>query len=268
MGLVAFTFLFLFGALFALANTLLFIPQPECPLPKGETRPSVRQIGSRMLGNRPLVALAIVQGCYSLANVAYPFFYTYEIRDVGMNMFWISTINAIFLVTSLVASPLWGRAVGRYGYKPILTLGFSIWGPATILWYWVPPGSGLKALWVVALTNVIGAIGMSAVGVSIITALYKVTEPVGRSIQLAYYRVFTTAAGIPMPIIGIHVVDWLKGLGYNMDLRFTFYAMMAFMIACAFLCRRLIDPDSASVWATLKSMLGLSRMQVSSKPPQ
>lgn len=212
-----------------------------------------------MIRNRPLMALMVVQGCYSLANVAFPFFYTYQIRDVRISMFWISTISAIYLVTSLFASPFWGRAIGRFGYKPIMTLGFAIWGPATILWYWVPPGSGLKALWVVALTNVIGAVGMSAVSVGLITAVYKTTEPVGRSIQLAFYHTFTGLAGVPMPILGVYAVEWLHKKGYNVDLRFTFYAMMAIVIACALLCRRLIEPGAAGVGTVVRTLAGMER---------
>jgi len=254
MGTDAFTFLFALGGLAGIATILFYIPQPDCPLPAEETRPSTPEVIRRMLHNRPFLNLALVQGCLSLTNIANPFFQVYQIRDVGLSYFWVAFVSAIWMAVSVVTSPLWGRAAGRFGYKPVITLGFIIWTPATLLWLGVPPGCGMRAVWLISLSNVVAGAGQAAISVGLTTALYKASQPVGRSVQLAFYNAFVVLAGVPMPILGASLLSRLQQAGYHVDLRITFYAMMLIVFLTAFVCRRLIEPDAADVKTLARSL--------------
>jgi MFS family permease len=261
MGTDAFTLLFTLGGLAGLATILLYVPQPDCPLPAEETRPSIAEVVRRMMRNRPFLNLALVQGCLSLTSIANPFFQVYQIRDVGLSYFWVAFISAVWMAVAVVTSPLWGRAAGRFGYKPVITLGFVIWTPATLLWLGVPPGCGMRAVWLISISNVIAGAGQAAISVGLTTAVYKASQPVGRSVQLAFYNAFVVLAGVPMPILGAMAVSRLQQAGYHADLRITFYAMMGIVFLTAFVCRRLIEPDAASVRTLVRTAFARPRAE-------
>jgi len=246
-GLFAFTALFFFGALFGLIGIFMTLPQPDCPLPEEESKPTVREIARRTVRNRALVALALVHGVWSLTNVANPFFPAYQLRDIGFSFLRLGILNSIWMAGFIIGAPMWGKFVKRFGCKPIIQIGFLAWAPCSFIWLAIPPGAVERATWLLPLPNLVSGLAASALSVGVSTMQYKASQPVGRSVQFAIYSTFVTLAGAPMPILGGWLVSHLQQAGHHIDLRFTFYAAQAFTFIAAYMASRLHEPDAADV---------------------
>jgi len=245
-GLGAFTALFFFGTLFGLAAALLHIPQPDCPLPKSEEKPSYGDVIRKTFRNRPFVTLAIVHAITALSGVAGPFWNAYLLRDVGIGYFGVGILNCIGAVSAVVCAPLWGKAVSKFGCRPIMIIGLFILVPASSFWMLVGPKDVAAAYMWVPWGNLLGGVGGSALGVAISTMVYKASYPEGRSIQFAMYSVFVTLIGAPSPLIGGWLVSRLSSAGYNIDLRLTFILWSFCMAAAGIVALGLKESDSAS----------------------
>ena len=243
-GLFAFTALFFFGSLFGLTAAGLNLPQPDCPLPgAGAPRPFLRLV-REAFRSRPFVMLAIVHAVLALGSVAGPFNAAYLLRDVGLNFFGLGLLNSVFVAAMLLASPLWGRLVDRFGCRPILTLGLSVMAPCGLIWLAIPPKAAATAYWLLPWSNFVCGVGAAAVNVAINTMMYKVSRPEGRSVQFAAYNVFIGVVSAPMPLVGGWLVTALENAGYAVDLRLTFYLWILFVASAAVLSRLLREPDS------------------------
>ena len=255
-GLGAFTALFFFGSLFGLVAAFLHIPQPDCPLPGAQARQPYLETVRRTFRNRPFKRLAIVHAITALSGIAGPFWTVYLLRDVGVSFFGMSVLNCIGTVAAVVSAPLWGKAVAKFGCRPILILSLIILVPASFFWMPIGKGDVAAAYRWVPWGNLLGAIGGSALGVSISTFVYKASYPEGRSIQFAMYNTFVTLVGAPTALLGGALVSWLSsegalgswlaGHGYHIDLRLTFVLWSCFLLAAAIVSRRLVEPDALS----------------------
>ena len=243
-GLFAFAGLFFFGSVFCLISMLLFLPQANCPLPRETNHPGLREMARRTVKNRPLVALAVMHGIWSLTAISAPFGPAYMLRDVGVSYFQLGVLNAIWMGAWLVGSPIWGKVVERIGSRPVMIIGFLLWGPCCLVWLAIPPGAAASALYLLPWTNIIAGFGIGGIGVATNTMLYKVAEPVGRSVQLALYWTFVVLVGAPMPLVGGWLVTALKDAGVAVDLRLTFYAVMIFVFGAAYAASRIEEPGS------------------------
>ncbi len=243
-GLVAFTALFFFGALFGLAAAALNIPQPDCPLPGGENTQAFLNVVRDTFRNRRFVLLALVHTVIALGGIAGPFTVAYCLRDVGLSFFGLGLLNSVSTAAMLLASPQWGKLVDRLGCRPILILGLLIMAPCAGVWLFIPPRHPLLAYMLLPWTNFIAGVGSAAVSVAISTMMYKTSRPEGRSVQFAAYSVFVSLVSAPMPVLGGWLVSYLQKSGYPVDLRITFYLWSAFMFLAAFVARLLEEPDS------------------------
>lgn len=250
-GLGAFTALFFFGSLFGVAAALLHFPQPDCPLPGSEA--GVPYVGTmkKTLANKPFRTLAIVHAITALSGVAGPFWTVYLLRDVGVSFFGLSVLNCIGTVAAVVSAPLWGKVVAKFGCRPILILSLIILIPASLFWMPVGKGDVETAYRLVPWANLLGAVGGSALGVSISTFVYKASHAEGRSIQFAMYNTFVTFIGAPAALLGGALVSWLAAKGLNVDLRLTFVLWSLSLLAAAIVAKRLVEPDAESTKTVL-----------------
>jgi len=241
-GLLAFTGLFFFGAIFGLVSGALNIPQPDCPLPRDESRPSLLRTLGGTFRNRPFARLSVVHAVMALGAIAGPFGTAYCLRDVGLNFFELSLLNAASTAAVLLAAPYWGRLVDRFGCRPILLLGLAISTPLSAVWIFIPPGAALMAYLLLPWSNFLAGVGSAAASVAISTMMYKTSKPQGRSVQFAAYSVFITVISAPMPVLGGWLVLHLSKAGYAVDLRLTFYLWSAFMFAATLLAWGMKEP--------------------------
>ena len=168
---------------------------------------------------------------------------------MGLSYFGLGLLNAVSTAALLIASPFWGRLADRFGCRPILVIGLCILAPCSSVWLFVPPMAAHMAYTLLPFSNFVGGVGNAAFSVAITTMIYKLSQPEGRSVQLATYSVFVTLIAMPMPLVGGWLVSHLEAAGYAVDLRITFWIWSLFMVAAAALAWRLKEPQSMPVRA-------------------
>jgi len=245
-GLLAFTGLFFFGAVFGLAAAALNVPQPDCPLPGGGQKPSFWRLVRGTFANRYLMVLAVVHASIAMSSIAGPFNAAYCLRDLKMSFFGLGLLNSVGTFAALLTSPWWGRIVDRFGARPVLILSLLLLAPCGLIWIFIPPGSARWGYMLLPWSNLVAGTGGSALGVALTTLMYKLSPPQGRSVQFAVYSVFVTLIGAPMPLVGGWLVTKLQAGGYPIDLRLTFYLWAAFIFVAAVLARFVREPQSVS----------------------
>jgi len=243
-GLLAFAGLFFFGALFGVASGALHIPQPDCPLPGSGQRPPFLRLVRDALRNRSLMLLTVVTCVASMSGIAGPFVSAYALRDVGLSFFGLGILNSITTAALLLSAPMWGSVVDRHGCRPVLILGLLLTAPTALVWLFIPPKSPQMAYLLLPAANMVAGLGSAATGIAIMSMIYKVARPEGRSVQFATFNVLVTLCAAPMPVLGGWLVSHLQSAGVGADLRLTFYLSGAFLLVAAAIARFLHEPES------------------------
>jgi MFS family permease len=241
-GISGFTWLFIFGMVFGLVNTLLFIPQPDIPIATNGSAVKFRNMIKETFTNASLMGVMIYAIIWSMQTIAQPFYTTYILRDLRMPFVGLGILNAIPTITMLLSSPFWGRIVDRYGCRPVILACTAWFVPWPLVWIWLD--SPVEVYAVTGPLNFVGGIALAGVSIALNTLVYKVTPPAGRSVQLAIYSIIAVLVAAPMPTIGGHLPEWLKMLGLQMDIRVTFYATVIFFIGAVWAAKRIREPDS------------------------
>lgn len=254
MGIGAFSWLFAFGMLFGLVNTLLFLPQSDVRTEKHSRSGSLPAMIVETFTNRALLIVILYAGLWSLQMIAAPFYATYTLRDLKVPFFGLGLVNSAAALTMLASSPFWGRVIDRYGCKPVLTACTASIAPAPLVWLWVTSPVTFYAL--VAPTNLLVGFAIGGFSVALTTLIYKVTPSAGRSVQLAIYSTVVVLLAAPMPYLGGHLPGWLHALGIGSDLRCTFYASAIFVAAAAFASRWIPEPGSRSTSELVSKLPG------------
>lgn len=251
-GLAGFTILFGFGMVFGVVGALLFLPQADIPAPRHENGANLPRLLLETLLNRSLRIVMLFAVIWSLQAVAGPFYVTYMLRDLGMSFVGIGIINATFMLSCLLSAPLWGRAVDRWGCRPVLTACAVGLGAMQFSWLWLDTAHAVYCT--LPLVNIASGASAAGVSVALSTLLYKVTPSRGRSVHFAVYSIVVVLVTAPLPSFGGHLPDWFAGIGLPADLRLTFYTGGLFMMLSALVARRIHEPGARSARHMLREL--------------
>ncbi len=254
MGIGAFSWLFAFGMLFGLINTLLFMPQSDVKAERHSQCGNLPAMMLETLRNRALIVVVVYAALWSMQMIAAPFYATYTLRDLKVPFLGLGLVNSAAALTALASAPFWGRIVDRYGCKPVLTACTLALAPVPLVWFWVT--SPLAFYAVVGPVNLLVGFTIGGFSVALNTLVYKVTPSAGRSVQLALYSVLVVIPAAPMPFLGGHLPGWLHALGIHSDLRCTFYASAVFVAAAAFASRYIKEPGSRAATELVSNLPG------------
>jgi hypothetical protein len=252
MGIGAFSWLFGFGMVFGLLTTALFVPQPDVPAAEHESGGRLRHLLREAFGNRQLLLVVAFGLLWSMQAVASPFFATYMLRDLKMPFLGVGLVNSVVMLTFLLSSPFWGRVVDRYGCRPVLIASAGAIAPTFLIWLVIP--NSHAAYIALPPVNLFLGFWIGGISVAINTLLFKVTSGRGRSVQLALYSIIVTLGAAPFPTIGGYLPSWLNALGIKADLRCTFYAASAFILAAMFAARCIREPASSATRELVRNL--------------
>jgi len=265
MGIGAFSWLFVFGMVFGIINTILFRPQADVKLPRHAKTTSFLSLVTAAFANRALVIYTGFAVTWSLTTIAAPFYATYMLRDLRMPFLGVGVVNAAVTVTMLLFAPFWGRMVDKYGCRPIMVAGTLATVPTAVSWYFVTTETLAYAI--IVPVNLWQGFWLSGVSVSSATMLYKITPSVGRSVQFALHAVVAVLVASPMPTIGGYIPDWIKAAGIDADLRVTFYLVAIFVLAAGLIARCIPETDATRTGVFLRDLPSRARrLQKREKP--
>jgi len=257
-GLAAFSTLFGFGMLFGIANAVLFQPQADVPAPRHKDGAHLLPMVREAFSNHELMLVMFFAICWSMQSVAGPFYATYMLRDLKMPFVGVGVLNACVMLAFLVSSPFWGRAIDRWGCRPVLRLSALVLG--SLQFVWLGLSSAHAVFCVIPIVNLFAGAAAGGVSVALNTLLYKTTPSRGRSVQFAIYSIVVTLLTAPLPVLGGYLPAWLTRLGLPADLRYTFYLAGCFLLLSVVMTYGIHEPGAYQVRHLLRT-LGNRRMK-------
>lgn len=175
------------------------------------------------------------------------FFSLYVLGSLGAGFFLLAAHAIVVALTRVMTARLWGRAVDRWGARPVLavcSLGISMM-PA--LWVITAP----DRLWPLALDAVLSGLWWGGHGVASFDLPLTIAPARRRSYYLALFAMASGLGFAGSTMIAGGAADWLAAHGGG-DLRPLFVASAVLRASCALLAARVHEPEASSV----RSMIG------------
>ena len=253
------------AALFGLVSTLLLFKQPE---PELERRPPL-SLRWTLIGplkepefSKLILFLAV---WFVTSSVAAPFYLVHLIKNLKFSFTAIGVYSMIGGAIGMFFQVLWGRAIDRFGSRPVTVLTFAFVGLCPLLWLFSTPSFHLP-IWVDALLNGVvwtgGSLGLWNL------LLDLADDPSHRESYFAIYSVVTGLGAFVAAMLAGVIAQALHNFrltlfGFefvNYSVLFLFSGVARF--ACLPLLLRVHERGSKSVRHTVRAVgtLGVWRI--------
>jgi len=247
---LGYAFAFGLAVIFGLVSTLLLLRQPE---PELSPRPrlSLRQTFIGPLKEPQFSKLILFLAVWFVTGtLASPFYIVHMMKNLHFSFAAIGVYSIIGGVTGMVMQLLWGRAVDRFGSRPVTILNFSLVGVMPLLWLFATPTFRLP-IWGDALMNGLVWSGASLGLWGLLLDLAD--DPSHRESYFAIYNTVTGLGGFTASMLSGVIAQALHnfrltlfGLEFvNYDLLFLAAGLSRF--ACLPLLLRVHERGSKSV---------------------
>lgn len=131
-------------------------------------------------------------------NVSGPFFNVYMIEYLKMNFLTITLFAQILgNITTVLSIRYWGKAVDRYGNKPVFAICGTVLFITPILWIFTRPGN----YWMILVINFLSGICWPGIEMTALNLSIWLAPEKNRSIYLATYTLLTSVAGIALAYV-------------------------------------------------------------------
>jgi MFS family permease len=245
------------AVIFGLVSTLLLLRQPE---PELAPRPAL-SLRRTFLGplkesqfGRLMLFLAI---WFLTGTLASPFYLVHLMKNLHFSFAAIGVYSIIGGVTGMVMQLFWGRAIDRFGARPVTVLNFALVGVMPLLWLFATPSFRLP-IWGDALMN---GLVWSGASLGLWSLLLELADnPAHRESYFAIYSAVTglgafvasiLAGVIAQALHGFHVT--IAGLAFiNYHIMFLAAGVLRFITLPLLL--RVRERDSESVRHTMRAL--------------
>ncbi len=255
--LLAFTLAVLFG----MVSTLLLRRQPE-PEPRLLPGPSFREIFFGPLQEPQFRRLTIFLAIWFLTGtLASPFYLVHLLKNLRFSFTEVAIYSMIGGVIGVLFQLFWGRAIDRFGSRPVTVLNFALVGIMPFLWLFATPRFRLP-IWIDGVLN--GAVWTGA-SLGLWNLLLDLADnPARKESYFAIYSVVTGLGAFIASIIAGTIAQLissfhLKILGidfYNYDVMFLAAGVARF--TCLPLLLKVREPGSKPVRHTIQELTNLA----------
>lgn len=190
-------------------------------------RPSRRLLAYQILWNGSVGLTASVAAVYMLRELSFGF--------VGVGVY-----NAMLAVARIISSPFWGRAIDRFGSKPILILCAVGAAFSSALWIFAQPGW----LWVIGVEAVLSGLLLAGHEVALFAIPMAVAPRTGRPVYLAAFAMVAGLAFGLASTVGGAASGVLEASTLPLGLRLLFIVSSLGRIASALVGRTLVEPNA------------------------
>lgn len=207
---------FALAGLLGAVDILLFRRIREVLPPANPRQATLTEILSEPLRNRRFLHFV---GAWSMLTfgiaVSGPYFVPVCQNTLGLNATWMNVVLTVCgPVGGLVSSKWWGRAIDRWGRKPVMMVGllgavFAVWG-----WLIIPGGPGVAQWITIAVAMFVtfyGGFMWTGIGIAQFNTLLGFSDERGRSAYVAATSILSALAGIGGSFVGGGLAELLDG---------------------------------------------------------
>ncbi len=226
--------LFAVGAIFGLADVLLFLRMREVASQSLATRPPrhgptpLKAMAGAVLAPFRAVGKAIADRNFDhYAGFAFtfafamaaggPFWMRNTLENLGFTKLWN---NVVFIVcpalAALIVATLWGKLIDRWGRRPVMILATAglVFSPTG--WFVIPVGSpSWVAVMIGGMTCALGGVMYGGLELARFNMLLDISQGASRSRYIAAAAVFSAAGGLLGGITGGWLADTLDFLQFD-----------------------------------------------------
>ena len=253
------------AVIFGLVSTFLLLRQPEPELaprpPLSLRRTFLGPLKEPQFGRLTLfLAVWFVTG-----TLASPFYIVHMMKNLHFSFAAIGVYSIIGGVTGMVMQLFWGRAIDRFGARPVTVLNFALVGVMPLLWLFATPSFRLP-IWGDALMN---GLVWSGASLGLWNLLLELADnPAHHESYFAIYSAVTglgafvasmLAGIVAQALHGFHVT--IAGLAFiNYHVMFLAAGLLRFVTLPLLL--RVRERDSKSVPHTMRALGAMALWQL------
>ncbi|MBO7171272.1 MAG: MFS transporter [Clostridia bacterium] len=164
-----------------------------------------------LVSNKKLLKILPVTAAWALIySTLTPFLGTYQNKELGFSMLFISAISAIASLMRAVFSRPMGRFADKYSFSSMLVLCFSIQALALALNTFTVPANGRVLFTLYAILN---CISMAGINSALINLVYDYVPGRMRTASLAFQSILNGLVGFLTTLIASRLVAYIQKSG-------------------------------------------------------
>lgn len=209
-----------------LLHTLSLLPVKEKPASQRAGMGSL----SSLLRDRMFIRIVIINVLWAVANYcSTPFYGTYQIKELGFSMTFISVLSIIYSVVRTIVSPMLGRYADKHSFSRMVIVCFGIVGMSFLINTFTVPANG-RILYTIHYC--LYAISMGGIGSATTNLIYDHIKGDARRDALAISSSLSGVAGFATTCLMSPVVALIQKNG-NRLLGLSLYpAQFVSMVSC------------------------------------
>lgn len=209
-------------------TVLILTSMHTCTLVFSKEKPSeavedipVKQRLIDLMKDKKFRKIIVICSLWSIANYAtVPFYGTYQIKELGFSMLFVSFLSAMYSVIRALASKPFGKYADKYSFIKMLNICFILMFSAFFVNIFTVPSNG-KVYYVIY--NILYALGTAGITNGEMNLIYDNIEKRKRVDALALRSTFSGIVGFFTTIMVSPLVDYIQRRG-NIFLSMNVYA--------------------------------------------
>ncbi len=252
---------FALAVLFGLISTLLLTRQPE-PALAPRTQSGFKEVFFGPLQEPQFRRLTTFLAVWFLTGtLASPFYLVHLIKNLRFSFAAIAIYSMLGGVIGVLFQLLWGRAIDRFGSRPVTVLNFAVVGVMPFLWLFATPEFRLP-IWI---DGVLNGVVWTGASLGLWNLLLDLADnPARKESYFAIYTVVTGLGAFFASLIAGTVAQFLSKFHLALfGVRFYNYDVMFFLagvarFACLPLLLKVQEPGSKPVRHTVRALSTLA----------
>ncbi|MBQ7915541.1 MAG: MFS transporter [Firmicutes bacterium] len=196
--------------------------------------------------NKNVLKLTGLYSLWYIANfISTPFYGTYQIKELGFSLQFVSVLTMIYSIVRSGISPVWGKYADKHSFGKMIRLCFCVAGTAFFINMFTVPANG-RIFFTLYFAIFAGAIG--GINNAITNLVFEMVPEEIRSNALALTKAISGMVGFSVTLVGGWLVEYIQGNG-NMFLGQNVYAQQimsgiafVFVVICIVYVTLVIKP--------------------------
>lgn len=164
-----------------------------------------------LLKDKKLVKIIILSCLWNVANYATtPFYGTYQIKELGFSMLFVSILSAMYAIIRAIASKPLGKYGDRFSFRKMLMICFSFAFCSFLINTFTAPENGK---WLYTIYYVLYAISMAGINSGEMNIIFDNVEKSKRMGALALKSTFAGLAGFLTTLAVSPLVSYIQNNG-------------------------------------------------------